>query len=180
MTQTLAQHIEKRRKYFENMLRPYNEAKAQYPDAIVLLRVGDFYETFGEDAVACSDIIGLTLTRRINGDSYIYITGFPCHALQAYLSRLIKAGRRVAFCGEIMQPMTDYEEIIDERPGYTVSYEPTVMTEFDKIICDKAYELGKLDYRACYALTKIADTKEARDLLNHYGDTNYDLCVGSA
>lgn len=87
------------------LLKQYEEMKKKHPDAILLFRVGDFYETFGEDAIATSEILGITLTRRANGKAAsIELAGFPHHALDAYLPKLIKAGRRVCICEQLEDP----------------------------------------------------------------------------
>ncbi len=79
--------------------------KAQHPDAVLLFRVGDFYETFGEDAIKASGILGITLTRRANGSaSYVELAGFPYHALDTYLPKLVRAGQRVAICEQLEDP----------------------------------------------------------------------------
>ncbi len=86
-------------------MKQYNQMKAKHPDAILLFRVGDFYETFGEDAIRTSEILGITLTRRANGSaSYVELAGFPHHALDTYLPRLVRAGQRVAICEQLEDP----------------------------------------------------------------------------
>ncbi|MBO5685266.1 MAG: DNA mismatch repair protein MutS, partial [Alistipes sp.] len=83
----------------------YYQAKASYPDAIMLFRVGDFYETFGEDAIKTSRILGITLTRRANGSaSHVELAGFPYHAIDTYLPKLVRAGQRVAICEQLEDP----------------------------------------------------------------------------
>lgn len=80
--------------------------KRKFPDAILLFRVGDFYETFADDAVAASEILGITLTTRANGPSErIHLAGFPHHALDTYLPKLLRAGKRVAICEQIESPL---------------------------------------------------------------------------
>jgi len=86
-------------------MKQYNSIKAKYPDALLLFRVGDFYETFGKDAIKTSNILGIVLTRRANGAaSYIELAGFPYHALDTYLPKLVKAGHRVAICDQLEDP----------------------------------------------------------------------------
>src|SRR6476660_7681097 len=83
----------------------YNEVKGKYPDAILLFRVGDFYETFGEDAIKASQVLGITLTKRNNGAaSSSELAGFPHHALETDLHKLVKAGYRVAICDQLEDP----------------------------------------------------------------------------
>ncbi len=93
-------------KYVETpLMKQYYNIKAKHPDAILLFRVGDFYETFGEDALKASEILGITLTRRANGSaSFVELAGFPYHALDTYLPRLVRAGQRVAICEQLEDP----------------------------------------------------------------------------
>ena len=88
-------------------MQQYNTIKAKYPGALLLFRVGDFYETFGEDAVKASGILGIVLTRRANGSAaYIELAGFPHHSLETYLPKLVRAGQRVAICDQLEDPKT--------------------------------------------------------------------------
>lgn len=93
-------------KYVETpLMKQYYSVKAKHPDAILLFRVGDFYETFGEDAIKTSELLGITLTRRANGAaSFVELAGFPWHALDIYLPRLVRAGQRVAICEQLEDP----------------------------------------------------------------------------
>ena len=93
-------------KYAETpLMKQYVAIKRQHPDAILLFRVGDFYETFGDDAIKASEILGITLTRRANGSaSYVELAGFPHHALDTYLPKLVRAGQRVAICEQLEDP----------------------------------------------------------------------------
>lgn len=85
--------------------KQYEEMKAKHPDAVLLFRCGDFYECFGEDAVTCADILQITLTRRMNGDEKsLELAGFPYHALDTYLPKLVRAGKRVAICEQLEEP----------------------------------------------------------------------------
>lgn len=86
------------------LMEQYYEMKAKHPDAILLYRVGDFYETFGEDAVKASQVLGITLTSRNNGGSDIELAGFPFHSVDAYLPKLVRAGYRVAICEQLEKP----------------------------------------------------------------------------
>lgn len=87
------------------LMKQYNSIKAKYPDAILLFRVGDFYETFGEDAVRTSKVLGIVLTKRANGSaSHIELAGFPHHSLDSYLPKLVRAGCRVAICDQLEDP----------------------------------------------------------------------------
>ena len=86
-------------------MKQYNAIKAKYPDALLLFRVGDFYETFGEDAIKAAGILGITLTKRGAGsESEIELAGFPHHSINTYLPKLVKAGQRVAICDQLEDP----------------------------------------------------------------------------
>jgi DNA mismatch repair protein MutS len=93
-------------KYVETpLMKQYFSIKTKHPDAILLFRVGDFYETFGEDAIKTSEILGITLTRRANGSAqFVELAGFPYHALDTYLPRLVRAGQRIAICEQLEDP----------------------------------------------------------------------------
>src|ERR1700679_710733 len=87
------------------LMQQHRAIKQRYPDAILLFRVGDFYETFGEDAIVASKILGITLTKRNNGAaSSSELAGFPHGSLDAYLHKLVKAGYRVAICDQLEDP----------------------------------------------------------------------------
>lgn len=86
------------------LMKQYNSIKAKYPNAMLLFRVGDFYETFGEDAILSSKILGITLTKRSNGSSNDALAGFPHHALDTYLPKLVRSGQRVAICDQLEDP----------------------------------------------------------------------------
>ena len=87
------------------LMKQYNTIKAKYPDALLLFRVGDFYETFGEDAIKAAGILGIVLTRRANGAAaFIELAGFPHHSLDNYLPKLVRAGYRVAICDQLEDP----------------------------------------------------------------------------
>ncbi len=89
------------------LMKQYNAIKAKYPDAMLLFRVGDFYETFHQDAVKASRILGIVLTKRANGAaSEMELAGFPYHALDTYLPKLVRAGQRVAICDQLEDPKT--------------------------------------------------------------------------
>ena len=87
------------------MMKQFVEMKSKHPDAILLFRVGDFYETYLQDAVTASEILGITLTRRSNGAAAsTEMAGFPHHALDTYLPKLVRAGKRVAICDQLEDP----------------------------------------------------------------------------
>ncbi len=94
------------KKYIETpLMKQYYNIKEKHPDAVLLFRVGDFYETFGDDAIKASEILGITLTRRANGSaSFVELAGFPYHALDTYLPKLVRAGQRVAICEQLEDP----------------------------------------------------------------------------
>lgn len=86
------------------LMKQYNTIKAKYPDAILLFRVGDFYETFGQDAIKTAQILGITLTKRNNGSDNLELAGFPHHSIDSYLPKLVRAGLRVAICDQLEDP----------------------------------------------------------------------------
>ena len=91
----------------ETIKKQFDELKAEKPDVLLLFRVGDFYETFGEDARKASQILGLTLTRKMaGGGEYTDLAGVPHHAIEQYLPRLVRAGMRVAICEQLEDPKT--------------------------------------------------------------------------
>ena len=107
------------------LMKQYFEMKRKHPDAVLLFRVGDFYETFSDDAVTASEILGITLTRRANGAaSSVELAGFPHHALDTYLPRLIRAGKRVAICEQLEDPKTVKNRMV--RRGITELVTPGV------------------------------------------------------
>ncbi|MCR9172071.1 MAG: DNA mismatch repair protein MutS [bacterium] len=87
-------------------MKQYNQIKARHPQALLLFRVGDFYETFGEDAITASKILGIVLTNRNNGGSKLELAGFPHHSLDTYLPKLVRSGQRVAICDQLEDPKT--------------------------------------------------------------------------
>ena len=117
------------------LMKQYNAIKVKYPDALLLFRVGDFYETFGEDAIKVSNILGIVLTRRANGvGTYIELAGFPHHSLDTYLPKLVKSGLRVAICDQLEDPKL--AKTIVKR-GITELVTPGVSYN-DKILDQKA------------------------------------------
>ena len=98
--------MSEQKKYVETpLMKQYYNIKVKHPDAVLLFRVGDFYETFGEDAIKTAEILGITLTRRANGSAtFVELAGFPYHALDTYLPRLVRAGQRVAICEQLEDP----------------------------------------------------------------------------
>lgn len=117
------------------LMKQYNQIKAKYPGALLLFRVGDFYETFGEDAVKTAQILGIVLTKRANGSaSHIELAGFPHHALDTYLPKLVRAGQRVAICDQLEDPKMTKHIV---KRGVTELITPGVSYN-DKILDHKA------------------------------------------
>ena len=110
------------------MMQQFYEFKAKHPDAVLLFRCGDFYETYGEDAVVASEILGITLTKRNNGGqtAALEMAGFPFHALDTYLPRLVRAGRRVAICDQLEDPKLAKKLV---KRGITELVTPGVATQ---------------------------------------------------
>ena len=107
----------------------YNGIKAKHPDALLLFRVGDFYETFGEDAIKASKILGIVLTNRANGSSKIELAGFPYHSIDTYLPKLVRAGHRVAICDQLENPKATKKIVkrgVTELVTPGVSYRDTI------------------------------------------------------
>jgi DNA mismatch repair protein MutS len=116
------------------LMKQYNGIKAKYPDALLLFRVGDFYETFGEDAIKAANILGITLTARNNGGSKIELAGFPHHSLNTYLPKLVRAGYRVAICDQLEAPSKEKKIV---KRGVTELVTPGV-TLNDQILDHKS------------------------------------------
>ncbi len=128
------------------LMRQYNHIKSQHPDAILLFRVGDFYETFSDDAVTTSDILGITLTKRANGAaSYVELAGFPYHALDTYLPKLVRAGQRVAICEQLEDPKKTKKIV---KRGITELVTPGVSLN------DNVLENKENNYLACVHFNK--------------------------
>ncbi|MBT7481768.1 MAG: DNA mismatch repair protein MutS, partial [Flavobacteriales bacterium] len=107
----------------------FNGIKAKHPDALLLFRVGDFYETFGKDAIKASKILGIVLTSRANGSSKIELAGFPHHSIDTYLPKLVRAGQRVAICDQLEDPKITKNIVkrgITELVTPGVSYRDTI------------------------------------------------------
>ncbi|MBN2891038.1 MAG: DNA mismatch repair protein MutS [Bacteroidales bacterium] len=128
------------------LMRQYYSIKTKHPDAILLFRVGDFYETFEEDAVKSSEILGITLTRRANGSaSYVDLAGFPYHSLDTYLPKLIRAGQRVAICEQLEDPKATKSIV---KRGVTELITPGVTLN------DNALENKENNFLACVSMSK--------------------------
>ena len=115
------------------LMQQYFQVKSKYPEAILLFRVGDFYETFGEDAVTASQALGIILTKRNNGGSDIELAGFPHHSMDLYLPRLVRAGFRVAICEQLEKP-SPQKKIV--KRGVTEVVTPGVAVD-DKLLDHK-------------------------------------------
>lgn len=117
------------------LMKQYNQIKAKHPDALLLFRVGDFYETFGEDAIRCSQILGIVLTKRKNGAAaFVELAGFPHHSLDTYLPKLVRAGNRVAICDQLEDPKTTKKIV---KRGVTELVTPGVALN-DQVLDTKA------------------------------------------
>ena len=128
------------------LMRQYNQIKRKHPDAILLFRVGDFYETFGEDAIRASEILGITLTRRANGAaSFVELAGFPHHAIDTYLPKLVRAGQRVAICEQLEDPKLTKKIV---KRGITELVTPGVSLN------DNVLERKKNNFLACVFFDK--------------------------
>ena len=160
------------------MMKQFFELKAKHPDAIMLFRCGDFYETYSEDAVTASEILGITLTKRANGQGKtVEMAGFPHHALDTYLPKLIRAGRRVAICDQLEDPKATKKLVkrgITElvTPGVAIndnvlSYKENnflAAVHFGKTACGIAF----LDISTGEFLTAEGQTDYIDKLLNNF------------
>ena len=126
------------------LMRQYFESKAKYPDTILLFRIGDFYETFGEDAIIASQVLGIVLTARNNGGSDVELAGFPHHSVDNYLPKLVRAGYRVAICEQLEKPVPG--RVV--RRGVVEVITPGVTSD------DKLLEQGRNNYLAALAVSK--------------------------
>jgi DNA mismatch repair protein MutS len=129
------------------LMKQYNAIKEKHPDALLLFRVGDFYETFGEDAIKASRILGIVLTRRANGAaSSVELAGFPHHALDNYLPKLVRAGQRVAICDQLEDPKltkTIVKRGVTELVTPGVSYNEKVLdTKSNNFLCSVVLQKG--------------------------------------
>lgn len=115
-------------------MQQYNQVKSKHPDAILLFRVGDFYETFGEDAVKAAQVLGIILTSRNNGGSDVELAGFPYHSLDMYLPRLVQAGYRVAICEQLEKPSKEKKIV---KRGVTEIVTPGLAVD-DKLLTQKS------------------------------------------
>ena len=126
------------------LMRQYFESKAKYPDTILLFRIGDFYETFGEDAIVASQVLGIVLTARNNGGTDVELAGFPHHSVDNYLPKLVRAGYRVAICEQLEKPVPG--RVV--RRGVVEVITPGVTSD------DKLLDQGRNNYLAALAVSK--------------------------
>ncbi len=160
------------------LMKQYNEIKAKYPDACLLFRVGDFYETFGEDAIRASKILGITLTKRGAGsDSETALAGFPHHSLNTYLPKLVQAGLRVAICDQLEDPKmtkTIVKRGVTELVTPGVSMNDEVLVSKSNNFLASVYfgkkQLGVafLDVSTGEFLTSEGNSEYVDKLLQHY------------
>ncbi|MGB1268219.1 MAG: DNA mismatch repair protein MutS [Flavobacteriaceae bacterium] len=115
------------------LMKQYNTIKTKYPDAMLLFRVGDFYETFGEDAIKAAQVLGITLTYRNNGGDKLELAGFPHHSVNTYLPKLVKAGMRVAICDQLEAPSKEKKIV---KRGVTELVTPGVALN-DEVLSSK-------------------------------------------
>jgi DNA mismatch repair protein MutS len=166
-------------KYVETpLMKQYYDVKGKHPDAILLFRVGDFYETFGEDAIRASEILGITLTRRANGSaSSVELAGFPYHALDTYLPRLVRAGQRVAICEQLEDPKLTKKIVkrgITELITPGVSFSDNVLNHKENnflaaIHIDKqAVGVALLDVSTGEFFVTEGDTPHVEQMLNNF------------
>ena len=158
-------------------MRQYNQIKAKYPDALLLFRVGDFYETFGEDAVRTAKILGIVLTHRNNGGDRTELAGFPHHSLNTYLPKLVKAGERVAICDQLEDPKktkTIVKRGVTElvTPGVTL-HDTILQAKTHNFLCAVAFgkrQLGVsfLEVSTGEFLTAQGDTEYIDKLLQNF------------
>lgn len=151
------------------LMKQYNSIKSKHPDALLLFRVGDFYETFGKDAITASNVLGITLTARNNGSSKIELAGFPHHSIGTYLPKLVKAGHRVAVCDQLEQP-TKGKKIV--KRGVTELVTPGIALS-DQILDSKGNNfLAAVSFRKEKAGVAFLDISTGEFYVGQ-GDVNY-------
>ncbi len=162
-------------------MKQYFEIKAKHPDALLLFRVGDFYETFGEDAIKAAQVLGIVLTARNNGGSKIELAGFPYHSVDLYLPKLVKAGYRVAICEQLEKPSKE-KKIVKRgvtdlvTPG--VTYHDSILTHTKNnylasvhITKSKFFGLAFLDISTGEFLVTQGDESLLRKLIQSFEPT---------
>mgnify|MGYP003327314462 FL=1 len=133
------------------LMRQYNKVKAEYSDAIVLFRMGDFYETFSEDAKITAKILGIVLTKRSNGAAAdVPLAGFPYHALDNYLHKLVNAGYRVAICEQVEDPKLAKgivkREVIEVVTPGTITAEKALDQNVNQYLASLHFGKSKVGY----------------------------------
>ena len=159
------------------MMKQYNSIKRKYPDALLLFRVGDFYETFGQDAIRTARILNIVLTKRNNGSENSELAGFPHHSLNTYLPKLVKAGERVAICDQLEDPKLTKSIVkrgVTElvTPGVALSDE-VLQTKSNNFLCAihfgrKNYGISFLDISTGEFLTSQGDGAYIDKLLQNF------------
>ena len=159
------------------LMKQYNAIKAKYPDALLLFRVGDFYETFGEDAVKAARILNIVLTNRNNGGERSELAGFPHHSLNTYLPKLVKAGERVAICDQLEDPKQTKKIVrrgVTElvTPGVSLNDE-VLQSKTNNFLCavhfgKKGYGVGFLDISTGEFLTAQGSEEYVDKLLQNF------------
>ncbi len=148
------------------LMKQYNGIKTRYPDALLLFRIGDFYETFGEDAIKAANILGIVLTRRANGSAtFIELAGFPHHSLDTYLPKLVRAGHRVAICDQLEDPKLTKTIV---KRGVTELVTPGVSYN------DKVLENKSNNFLACVHL----NTSNKGEKISNSGISFLDVSTG--
>ena len=151
------------------LMKQYNSIKAKYPDALLLFRVGDFYETFGEDAVRSSKILGIVLTQRNNGSDRKELAGFPHHSLNTYLPKLVKAGCRVAICDQLEDPKATKTIV---KRGVTELVTPGVALNDEVLQLKSNNFLGAIHYGKRIIGVSFLDVSTG-EFLTAQGDRDY-------
>jgi DNA mismatch repair protein MutS len=184
------------------LMQQYNAIKAKYPGALLLFRVGDFYETFGADAIKTADILGIVLTRRGNGPGgHIELAGFPHHSLETYLSKLVRAGQRVAICDQLEDPKTTKTIVkrgVTELVTPGVAYNDNILSQksnnylasiyFDKVVVGVSFldistgeflvAQGSIEYidkllQGFKPNEVVFQKSRKKEFLEHFGDKFY-------
>lgn len=150
-------------------MQQYNRIKEKYPDAMLLFRVGDFYETFGEDAVKASEILGIVLTNRNNGSERSELAGFPHHSLNTYLPKLVKAGQRVAICDQLEDPKQTKTIV---KRGVTELVTPGVALNDDILHAKTNNFLGAISFGKVHTGVAFLDISTG-EFLTAQGNTEY-------
>lgn len=151
------------------LMQQYNSIKTKYPDAMLLFRVGDFYETFGEDAVKAAAILNITLTNRNNGGEKTPLAGFPHHSLNTYLPKLVKAGCRVAICDQLEDPKQTKKIV---KRGVTELVTPGVALNDDILSAKSNNFLGAVYFGHKYLGVAFLDVSTG-EYLTAQGDSAY-------